>query len=93
MTITLTPQIEEIIRKKVESGQYRDASELVSTAVLQLDVRDQKVDRLRAALHIGIDEADRGELIPWTSTTMDEIQREADEEDRLGLPIGHDVLP
>jgi antitoxin ParD1/3/4 len=93
MAVTLTPQIEEIIRKKIEAGQYSDASELVGEAVLQLDARDQKLERLRAALQSGIDQADRGELIPWTASSMDEIQREADEADRLGLPIDPDVQP
>ncbi|MCC6942948.1 MAG: type II toxin-antitoxin system ParD family antitoxin [Thermomicrobiales bacterium] len=93
MAVTLTPQIEEIIRKKIEAGQYSDASELVGEAVLQLDARDQKLERLRAALQSGIDQADRGELIPWTPDLLDRLEREAEEMVRLGTPIKPDVQP
>ncbi|MBX3070431.1 MAG: type II toxin-antitoxin system ParD family antitoxin [Thermomicrobiales bacterium] len=93
MAVTLTPQIEEIIRKKIEAGQYSDASELVGEAVRQLDARDQKLERLRAALQSGIDQADRGELIPWTPDLMDRLEREAEEMVRLGTPIKPDVQP
>ncbi len=93
MTVTLTPQIEEIIRKKVEAGQYTNASELVGQAVLQLEARDRQIERLNAALQVGIDQADRGELIPWTPDLMDRLEREADEMVRLGTPIRPDVQP
>ncbi|MBX3070430.1 MAG: type II toxin-antitoxin system ParD family antitoxin [Thermomicrobiales bacterium] len=93
MAVTLTPQIEEIIRKKLEAGQDSNASELVGEAVRQLDARERQIEQLRAALQVGIDQLDRGEGILWTSTTMAEIMREAEEEDRIGLPIKDDVKP
>jgi antitoxin ParD1/3/4 len=45
MNINLTPQLEEMIRQKVDSGMYNSASEVVRDALQLLDEKD----RLRAA--------------------------------------------
>ena len=49
--------------------------------------------RLKAAVASGVDQHTRGEVTAWTANTLDELMREADEEDRLGLPISADVQP
>lgn len=35
----------------------------------------------------------RGDVFEWTPTSMDEVWAEADEEDRLGVPIPDHVKP
>jgi hypothetical protein len=35
----------------------------------------------------------RGEVVDWTPDYLEQLKREADEEDRLGLPISDDVTP
>jgi antitoxin ParD1/3/4 len=92
MHIRLTPQHEELIRSKIASGEYRDPSEVVEDALRLMDERD-RMAALRAALAIGDAQIARGETILWTPELLNEIIREAEEEDRLGLPIRDDVKP
>lgn len=80
MNVSLTPTLESIVRKKVESGLYNNASEVVREAIRQMDARDQQLERLRAAIAEGYAEVERGETLPWTATLMAEIIVEADAE-------------
>lgn len=66
MTVELTPELEQLVNARVESGRYGSASEVVKDALLHLDQEDE-LSRLRlAAFHARLDrslaEAERGEL-------------------------------
>lgn len=54
MQVTLTPALEALIRRKVESGLYGDASDVVRDALRLLAARDEaeaiRLDVLRRAL-------------------------------------------
>jgi antitoxin ParD1/3/4 len=67
MNISLTPELEHLIDEKVKSGMYNSASEVVREALRLFMERDQlkqmKLDELRHQIQIGIDVADRGELL------------------------------
>ena len=67
MNVSLTPELEELVHKKVESGMYLSASEVVREALRLLDERDtlraMQLERLRQDIAIGIEQADRGELL------------------------------
>jgi antitoxin ParD1/3/4 len=41
MNINLTPQLEEMVRQKVDSGLYGSASEVVREALRLMDEKDQ----------------------------------------------------
>ncbi len=64
MTVSLTPQLETYLKKKVEKGAYSSASEVVREALQLLEERDmlreQKLDVLRADLSQGIASLDAG---------------------------------
>lgn len=92
MNITLTPQLEELIQSKVDSGRYSDASDVVIQA-LQVLEREEQLEHLRAEIQIGLDQIERGETIEWTEDTMDRLIREAEENSRLGKPISDFVKP
>jgi antitoxin ParD1/3/4 len=92
MQIQLTPQFEELIERKVQSGRYTDASEVVQEALRLLDERD-KMTRLREALAVGEAQVARGEVKPWTSESMGRLLHEAEEDERQGLPIRDEVQP
>jgi antitoxin ParD1/3/4 len=68
MNVSLTPELEQIIHKKVESGLYLSASEVVREALRLLEERDKiqamRMEELRKEIRIGIDQADRGEVAP-----------------------------
>ena len=80
MNVSLTPRIEEIVRKKVESGLYNNASEVVREAIRQMDERDQQLEKLRAAIALGLADLEQGRTVPWTDTLMDEIIADVDAE-------------
>ena len=67
MNVSLTPELEQLIHTKVESGLYLSASEVVREALRLPEERDRvnmmKLEELRRAIQIGIDQADRGELL------------------------------
>ena len=66
MNVNLTPQLEEIVRRKVASGMYTSASEVVREALRLLEEQDQmravRLDRLRSDVRVGIDS---GPSEPW----------------------------
>jgi antitoxin ParD1/3/4 len=58
MNINLTPQLEEMIRQKVDSGMYNSASEVVRDALRLMDEKDRlraaKLDQLRQEIQEGL---------------------------------------
>ena len=79
MVVTLSPQIEELIRRKVDRGDYQDAETLVDRAVRLLDLHDQR-ERLIAALA----EGEIGEAVEWTPELSEQLSRSAEERFRRG---------
>jgi len=59
MNVSLTPQLEDLIKKKVESGLYGSASEVMREALRLLDERDRlhtmRLEELRAEIKRGLD--------------------------------------
>jgi Arc/MetJ-type ribon-helix-helix transcriptional regulator len=92
MAIYLSPKSEALIRQKVADGNYASVDEAVDVAVELLDARDRRT-RLKAALAEGDAQAARGEVFELTPELWAEIEREADEDERLGVLIDPDVCP
>jgi len=44
MVVHLSKDLERLVQRKVESGQYRSADEVVSTALRVLDAQEQELD-------------------------------------------------
>jgi len=63
MNVSLTPQLEAMVREQVASGRYNNASEVVRDALRRMEVREAKLVRLRALLQEG---EDSGEPVEWT---------------------------
>jgi antitoxin ParD1/3/4 len=93
MVIHVTPEIEEDIRQRIESGEYADESEVLREALRMLHARDRRLQEIRASIAEGLAAVERGEGSEWTPELMEKISREADEHIRLGLPIKIDVCP
>jgi putative addiction module CopG family antidote len=93
MAIHVPSDLEERIREKVESGQYEDSSDVMRAARLLLDRRDQRLQELRASIAEGLASIERGEGRELTPELWEEIEREADEMIRLGIPPDPNVCP
>ena len=74
MNVFLTPQLEELVRRKVDSGQYTSASEVVSEALRLLDafesVRASALDKLRADVDAGWKDVDAGRVSDFDAAVI-----------------------
>jgi antitoxin ParD1/3/4 len=86
MNVSLAPYLEAMIQQKAQSGRYNNASEVVREALRLLEERDA-FQRLAAAIDVEVQEIKRGEEIPWTPDLIATLRREAEEEERLGVPF------
>jgi antitoxin ParD1/3/4 len=67
MNISLTPEMEQLVKDKVSSGQYHSVSDVIGEALRLLDERnrlqEQRLAELKAKIQVGIEELERGEGI------------------------------
>ena len=67
MNISLTPELEQLVKDKVSSGKYNSVSEVMGEALRLLEerdrIRDQRLAELKAKIQVGIEELERGEGI------------------------------
>lgn len=66
MNVSLTPELEGIVEQKVKSGMYNSASEVVREGLRLLhqrdEVREAKLNALRAEIQKGIDDLEEGRV-------------------------------
>jgi antitoxin ParD1/3/4 len=81
MNISLTPELEQFVAQKLESGLYQTASEVIRDGLRLLRERDdlyqQKREELRRDLTIGIDQANQGKAAPFTEETLERAKTRA----------------
>lgn len=70
MHVSLTEKLEDYVRRKVASGLYNNASEVIREA-LRLKIATEESDearlqRLRDAIDIGWQQAERGEFADYS---------------------------
>jgi antitoxin ParD1/3/4 len=67
MNVSLTPELEMMVTRKVESGLYQSASEVVREGLRLLDDQDKlrefHLGEARKKIQMGLDQLDRGERI------------------------------
>jgi antitoxin ParD1/3/4 len=67
MNVSLTRELEALVQKKVRSGMYHSASEVIREGLRLLkerdDLRRARLAELRTEIAVGLDEAARGEVI------------------------------
>ena len=84
MHISLTPQLEALVKAKVSSGLYNNASEVIREALRFMETHEEliyqmKLDRLRQEVTKGAEQAERGEFVGQSVTEIiDELKRERD---------------
>lgn len=80
MNVSLTPELESLVAKKVDDGLYATASEVVRDALRLLHERDAereaRLDAFRAKVAEGIADLDAGRV---SSATAEDIKRRARE--------------
>ena len=67
MNVSLTPELEQMIQHKVETGRYQTASEVVREALRLLDDKEQSREALlaewREKIAIGIRQFEEGDTV------------------------------
>ena len=82
MNVSLTPELEEMVAQKVKSGLYNSASEVVREGLRLVREQDQlreiRLNELRAEIQKGIDSLERGEGRRYNSAQelFDELRAE-----------------
>ena len=82
MHISLTPHLEALVKAKVATGLYNNASEVIREALRFMATHEEwiyqmKLDRLRQEVAIGAEQAERGEFVGRTvREVIDELQQE-----------------
>ena len=68
MNVSLTKELEAFVAKKLRSGRYGSASEVIREGLRLLDredeLRELQKEELRAAIAKGAQQLDRGEKLP-----------------------------
>jgi antitoxin ParD1/3/4 len=71
LNVNLTPQLEELVRRKVSSGRYNSASEVVREALRIMESHDElqslKLEQLRRDIRDGLNS---GPARPWSVAEM-----------------------
>lgn len=63
MNVSLTPELERIVRERVESGLYNNASEVIREALRETFGREQERDRLLREATLGYAQLEAGKTI------------------------------
>jgi putative addiction module CopG family antidote len=93
MSIRLPADVEEQIRKNMQSGPYEDAADVVRSALMLLEGRDRRLRELRESIAAGLNGIERGNGYELTPELIEEIDREADDGIERGLIPKPDVCP
>jgi antitoxin ParD1/3/4 len=92
VSVTLIPEHEAMVRERVASGRYGDAHAVIGDALRLLEERERS-EHLNALLAVGLEQAQRGELVDFTPELFEEIDRRVDEMIRNGEQPDPDVCP
>lgn len=91
MRIVLSPELEELVKRKLDAGPYYSAGEVVRDALYLLDELDrfkaQRLEDLRREVAVGLEQLDRGETVAFDEALAESIKargRERLREDDAG---------
>ena len=77
MNVSLTPTLEELVHKKVATGRYNSASEVIREALRLLEERDEmrrmRLGTLRKELSVGFDQLERGEVSEYDDRSLNTL--------------------
>jgi antitoxin ParD1/3/4 len=93
MHVNLSPEMENFVKSKVETGFYGNATEVIRDALRRMQAEDTRSAAWQAAVKVGDDQLDRGEGIAYTPATLKDITESAISAMHSGTPMDADVLP
>ncbi len=89
MKVTLTPEHEKLIKKKIASGEYKSAGEIIRRALRLLEHQDRleemELDELRKEVAIGLDDLRAGRSRVFNAGELRQFAEEIKREGRRRL--------
>ena len=89
MNITLTPELERLVREKIETGCYNSVTELIRVALLLLDEREEleriKIESLKKEIAIGSEQLKNGIMSEYDEESLSSLINEIQTEGRKKL--------
>ena len=77
MNVSLTPTLEELVQRRVASGLYNSASEVIREALRLLEERDEirklRLGTLRKEISVGLDQLERGEVSEYDDQSLNTL--------------------
>ncbi len=72
MHVSLTDQLEKMVKDKVASGMYNNASEVIRESLRFMETHEEwiyqiKLDKLKSEVNIGLKQLDMGESVDGRS--------------------------
>ena len=92
MNANLTPRLEAMVRQRVETGLFNNASEVVREAP-RLSGEKDRLNGLKSAIAVGEAQYARGETIPFALELVKEMKRDAVRMAESGEQPDPDVCP
>ena len=93
MHINLSDEMEQYLKAKVASGYYGNATEVIRDAIRRMQVQEQQVAALQAAVALGDAQLAQGQGIPYSEAVLGQLTERALKNLRSGQPIDPNVLP
>ena len=79
MNVSLTPELDRLVKKKVASGMYQSASEVIREALrffqFHDDLQQQKLEMLKSEISKGVNSLNAGKGLEMTDDLFEEIKR------------------
>ncbi len=89
MNVSLTLTLEELVQRKVASGLYNSASEVVRDALRLLEERDEmrqtRLGMLRKEIGVGLDQLELGEVSEYDDQSLGTLAADIKAEGRKRL--------
>ena len=86
MNVSLTPELEELVHQKVQTGRYTSASEVVREALRLMEERDRldawRKDEIRSQIAAGLASLRSGRGVDGDAV-FDRLEAEIDADERL----------
>ena len=73
MNVSLTPELEQLVNEKVNSGMYQTASEVIREGLRLLKERDSRLAQLRADIRAGFESVERSEYTEYDEHTVRQL--------------------
>ena len=89
MNVSLTPELAEYVTRKVASGMYQTASEVIREGLRLLRERDEmyqhNLDELRKEIAVGLEQAEQGKVAPLKpQETLARVRQKRAAQERKG---------